>query len=169
LRSRRNLNMAIRKIAIPMQSMQLVDPSPVTLTNQDGDMRAALKVDKRVGRSVFRAYTLGNGEGAVNTLVQVGKNGTPQQISYALARREIARSNMNVLEIECVVRGHVNENGLPYNVNQVYHVEYEKDGVNEDMYVYAARYDLTKDHGRTTTLRLCRLGTLVADVPVKRK
>ena len=76
---------------------------------------------------------------------------------------------MSVLDIECVVRGHLNADGLPYAIDQVYTVTYEKDDVDDNMYVYAVQYNMTRDHGMLTTLRLCKLGTIVADVPSVRK
>jgi prophage tail gpP-like protein len=166
IRSRRNVNAAIRQIAVQLQTQNLVDPASITILNADKDMLRASKFG--AGKSVYRSFSLGNGEDAVNQLILVGNNGTPQQIGHALALRELARGNMQLLDVECVVRGHVNENGTPYNIDQVYHVEYEKDAVDEDMYVHSVSYDLTKDRGRTTTLKLCRLGTLVADVPYKK-
>jgi prophage tail gpP-like protein len=164
-RSRRNTNTAIRKIAVQLQALSITDPSLITQVNADREVR---KVSGSLaGRSVYRLFSQGNGTDAVNQLVQVGNSSTPQQIGYTLARRELAQSNMQVLEAEIVVKGHINDSGVPYQIDQVYSVFIEDDDVAENMYVYAAKYDMTKDRGRTTTLRLVRLGTIVADVPVR--
>ena len=162
VRVRRNTHTAIREIATQIQALAITDPSLITLENVDPDVQAVS--DSGAGRSVYRLFSQGNGTDAINQIVGTGNNAAPQEMGFALSRREIARSNMQVLDLEIVVRGHVNENGLPYNIDQVYHVVIEDDGVEEDLYLYAVKYDLTQERGRTTTLRLCRLGTIVADV-----
>jgi prophage tail gpP-like protein len=164
-RSRRNLNLAIRQIAVQLQALSITDPAPNTVDNADKDVKALQA--SGVGKSIYRLFSQGNGMDGVNQLIGVGKNFSPQEIGQTLARREIAHSNMGVLEVEAVVRGHTNERGNPYLVDQVYSVFIEDDGVAENMYVCAAKYDMTKERGRTTTLKLVRLGTIVADVPVR--
>jgi prophage tail gpP-like protein len=161
-RVRRNTNMAIRKIAVQLQTLNITDPSNITVTNGDPDVVAVAQY--RAGKSVYRTFSLGNGTDAVNQLTQVGSGGSPQQIGFTLSRKEVAKSNMDVLEIEAVVLGHFNEQGQLYNIDQVYHVVIDDENVAEDMYVHTIKYDLTKDRGMITTMRLSRLGTVVADV-----
>ena len=161
-RVRRNTHTAIREIATQIQALAITDPSLITMENIDFDVQAVS--DAGAGRSVYRLFSQGNGTDAINQIVGAGNNAAPQEMGFTLSRREIARANMQVLDLEIVVRGHVNENGLPYNIDQVYHVVIEDDDVEEDLYLYAVKYDLTQEKGRTTTLRLCRLGTIVADV-----
>jgi prophage tail gpP-like protein len=161
-RVRRNTHTAIREMATQIQALAITDPTLITLANIDPDLQVV--ANSGAGRSAYRLFSQGNGTDAINQIVGTGNNAAPQEMGFALSRREIARSNMQILDVEVVVRGHVNENGIPYNVDQVYHVVIEDDQVEEDLYLYAVKYDLTQDKGRTTTLRLCRLGTIVADV-----
>lgn len=164
-RVRRNVNTAIAEIAIQQQALGVTDPTPVTIENADPDVQRASAIG--AGKSIYRLFTLGNGMDAVNSLSAVGSGGGPQQIGFTLARREIAQSNMHVLEVETVVRGHLNPQGLPFNIDQVYHVRIEDDDVDEDLFVYSVRYDLTPQMGLLTTLKLVKLGTIVADVPMR--
>ena len=165
IRSRRNLTNAIRKIAVQLQTLSITDPTLSTVENKGEEILE--KSNYLIGKSIYRTFTLGNGEDAVNQIYQLGSNPTSNvitNIGQALAAREIAHSNMEILDVTCVVKGHINENGVPYDVDQVYTINYEKDDIDDDMYVYAVKYDLTEEHGMLTTLRLCKLYTIVADV-----
>jgi len=161
-RVRRNTNTAIRQIVTQLQSLNQVDAGVYTVRNQDRDVK---KVAKSLGgRSVYRLFNYGQGNDTINQITQVGNSsGSPSQIGQALSLREIARENMKVLEVEAVVRGHFNENGLVYNIDQIYNVQIEADDVSEDMYVHSCSYEMTMDHGMLTRLRLCRLGAICAD------
>lgn len=163
-RVRRNTNTAIKQIAVQVQALAITDPAAVTIQNLDKDVSAS-----GGGRSIYRLFSQGNGMDAVNQIQFVGNSAVPQEIGACLARREIALANTHVLEIEAVVKGHINSSGQPYNVDQIYSTFIEDEQVKEDLYLYAVRYDLTLERGMTTTLRLCRLGSLVADVPVRKQ
>ena len=158
-RSRRNVNTAIRKIVTQMSNMGQVDAGISTKTNHDPDMQKV--AGSLVGRSLYRHFTYGDGQEAYNQIVGVGnQSGNPKTIGDVYSLREIALENMKILTVECVVKGHLNERNMPYNVDQVYNVKIEKDAVDEDMLVYQIEYDLTIDHGMLTRLHLCRLGTI---------
>lgn len=163
-RVKRNTNQAIRQIATQLQNSQAADPAPITMSNQDKDVRKVAA--SGAGKSIYRVYSLGNGMDSVNILNQVNKNqnnavvGIGQQ--YTL--RQIAQENVKVLDVECVVEGHTNENGLLYNIDQIYDVTIEDDDVDEPLYVYAVSYELTLEQGLITKMRLCRKGTIVADI-----
>lgn len=160
-RVKRNVNGAIRKIVAQLQSLDQVDAATYTKLNNDPDMQAV--ADGLVGRSVYNRFSYGSGTDLVNQVTQVGnQTGNPRKIGDELALREIARENMKILDVEAVVEGHINEIGLPYNVDQVYNVRIEDDDVDEDMLVYNVSYELTSEHGKLTRMRLCRLGTIVA-------
>lgn len=157
-RVKRNTNNAIRIMASQMQNLESVNPAPITMKNQDRDV---LKIANDLGgRSVYRVWSLGNGMDAVNNLSQVGQ-GNFNSIGHQLTLREIARENMKVLDVEAVVEGHINDSNIPYAIDQIYNIKIDDESVDEPMYVYACRYDLTKDRGMLTTLRLCRLGSIV--------
>ncbi len=162
-RVRRNVNQAIRQIAVQLTNMQSVAAGNITLQNRDPDMRAVAA--SLAGRSVYELYSLGNGMDAANQLTVVGQGGGLGSIGNAYALRKIAQENMKILDVEACVEGHVNEAGLPYNTDQVYAVIIEDEDVAEPMYVYSCSYELTLEHGKMTRMRLCRLGTIVADVP----
>lgn len=162
VRVRRNVNQAIRKIVTQLQTLGQVDAGQFTVFNHDTDVKASRAYG--VGRSVYERFSYGSGNDVVNQVVQVGnQNGSPQQIGAALSRREIARDNVKVIDCEVVVQGHMNENGKPYNIDQVYNCQFEDDDVFEDLYVYACSYELTLEHGALTRLRLCRVGTTLVD------
>lgn len=164
-RVRRNLNQAIRQIVTQLQTMEQVDAGSFTKVNADKDM--APLVDKLVGRSVYAVFSYGQGTDAVNQIFQVGNGaGAPRVIGEALSLRELAKENMKVIDVEMTVEGHTNENGLAYNIDQVYSVEIEEEDVAEDLYVYSCSYELTPNSGAITRLRLCRLGTICADAAV---
>lgn len=160
-RVQRNLNHAIRQIVYQLQSCGQVDPTPGTKRNNDKDMKPLFNAG--VGMSVYRTFTYGSGTEAANTVTQIGnQDGNPRGIGDELSLRELARENIKICDVEVVVRGHVNDLGKPYNIDQVYAVKIEDDDVNEDMLVYSCNYELTLDHGMITRMRLCRLGTIVA-------
>lgn len=157
-RVRRNLNQAIRKIVTQLQTLTLVNPTPSTVNNNLSELRSR----SGVGRSVYSIFSYGAGEDAVNNITQVGnQKGAPNDIGSALSRREIARENMKTLDVEMVVEGHVNESGVPYNIDQLYEVQIDDEDVSQDLYVYHVSYELTIDHGILTRLNLCPKGTIV--------
>lgn len=85
------------------------------------------------------------------------------QVIQAYAKREIARQNFNEIQFECVVPGHFNANGEPYQIDTVYNVNYDRGNLFEDMYLYSVQYQLSLEQGQTTVLGFCRFGSIVAD------
>lgn len=160
-RVRRNLNQAIRQIVCQLSTLGQVDAGVYTNFNHDQDMREVRA--SLVGRSVYRKFDYGSGEDSVNVVTQVGsQSGAPRKIGNEYSLRDIAKDNMKVLDVEAVVEGHINSAGLAYNIDQIYNVQIEDEDVDEDMYVYGCSYELTKEHGMITRLRLCRKGTITA-------
>lgn len=160
-RSKRSVNHAIRQIVVQLSTLGQVDAGSFTNYNADPEVQARAK--SGVGRSVYISFSYGEGADAVNTVTQVGnQSGSIRQIGNEKALREIAKENMKILDVECVVRGHFNENNIPYNIDQIYNVQIEDDSIHEDMYVYACTYELTMEHGLITRLKLCKLGTICA-------
>lgn len=161
MRCRRNVNTAIRQIVCQLQDMNQVDAGQFTVNCNDADMLEVAPA--LVGRSVYTNFTYGNGADAYNQLTQVGNQpGNPKAMGHAYAMRQIARENMKIIDIEAVIRNHVNEDGVAYNVDQIYNVQFEDEDVSEDMYVYSCTYELTDKQGMLTRLRLCRKGTICA-------
>lgn len=160
-RSRRNVNQAIRRIVSQLQSLDAVDAGAFTKLNSDKDIKNLIKAG--VGRSVYRRFSYGSGTDTVNTVNQVGnQSGNYRKIGDELSLRELARENMKILDVEVVVPSHINSSGSFYDIDQIYDVFIEDDDVSEPMYVYSVGYELTKDAGMLTRLRLCRLNTIVA-------
>lgn len=163
VRVKRSPNLAIRKIAVQMQDLAITDPTPATVNNTDPDMVSIATA--KAGRSVYRTFSLGNGTEAYDKLVGVGNGQGVVSMGKALALREMAMDNAKVLDVECVVAGHINENGDPYDIDQVYEVVVDDDGLALPMYVYGVRHDYTKERGPITSLRLCKIGALVWGTP----
>ena len=69
---------------------------------------------------------------------------------------------MQVLDVEVTFQGHLNSNGVVYDIDQVYTCNIPDENVSEDLYCYAVTHELTLDHGMITKLKLCKLGTIVA-------
>lgn len=161
VRVKRNTNTAIRQIAVQLQDLERVNTGYITKVNNDKDMQQFQKT--KVGRSVYELFSYGSGTEVVNQINNLGNQGaTPRGAGDEYALRKIAEDNVKILDVECVVAGHINENNIPYNIDQMYQVIIEDEDVTEDMYVYAVTYELTPETGAITRLRLCRKNTLVA-------
>lgn len=119
------------------------------------------------GHRVPRAVVVSTPDGskpqdlsAINTINRAGG----ANILQAYAKREIARENMKELQVQCLVFGHYNENGEPYAPDQVYKIEYDIAGIDEELYLYAVEYGFGEDGGQRTNLFFCRkFYTIVAD------
>jgi prophage tail gpP-like protein len=164
-RVRRGTNLAIRQITTQLQTLSIVPPTS-TVMNNDKDMQKV--ASQGVGRSVFEMFSYGQGTDTINVLTQVGNsNSTPYAIGTAMSNRQLAKENMKIIDVEAVVRGHLNGDGDVYDIDQVYDVQIDADAVAEPMYVYSVAHELTLEHGRISRLRLCRLGSIVAYNPIQ--
>ena len=160
-RVRRNTNNAIRRIVNQMQNGGQIDPSAYTVNNQDADVQAVST--SGAGRSVYRVFSYSEGFNSVNFFTQVANIPTPvNTLGAAYSYREIARENVQVLDIEVTVQGHFNNNGTLYDIDQIYSCNIPDENINQNMYVYSITHDLTIEHGMITKLKLCKLGTIVA-------
>lgn len=159
-RVRRNLNQAIRQIVYQLSTMNQVDAAAFTIENAIPEMREVLPAF--VGRSVYMNFTYAQGNDGINQVDKIGnQSASPKKIGDTYALREMAADNVKILDIEVIVRGHVNSRGIVYNIDQCYDVFIEEENVQEKMFVYAVTYELTEKMGMTTRLRLCKLGSLV--------
>lgn len=138
-----------------------VGPQQVLLNNAPGPSRL-----RRLGYLVPKSVVFSNpnatdpqGLSAINAITAAGSN-----VLQAYAKREIARENTNEIQFQCLVQGHYNDNGDPYQVDTVYHIDYDRGNIFEDMYLYQVDYQLTPERGQTTVLTFCRFGSIVADV-----
>lgn len=135
----------------PQQILYNSAPGPTRLR------KAGYLVPKAVVTSNINA-TDPQGLSAINA-VQAGGS----QVIQAYAKREIARQNFNEIQFECVVPGHFNASGEPYQIDTVYNVNYDRGNLSEDMYLYSVQYQLSLEQGQTTVLSFCRFGSIVAD------
>lgn len=121
---------------------------------------------RNLGNVVARSVMVSTPQGAdpqslsgVNALVVGGSN-----ILQAYAKRELARRNQQELIVQATVPGYYNENGDPYQVDQVYKIEFDRGPVDESMYLFQIDYELSEEGGQKTNLYFCRKGTIVSDV-----
>lgn len=98
------------------------------------------------------------GLSGINALQAAGST-----VLQAYAKREIARSNINEIIVQCLVQGHYNDLGEPFVADTVYNIDYDRGNVLEDMYLFAVEYQLS-DQGQFTVLSFCRFGSIVADI-----
>jgi len=160
-RVKRNVNQSVRQIIVQLQELNLVDAAGYTIQNNMKEVRDLSGA--RVGRSIYETFSYGAGHEAANQLLLVGdQSGNFTSIGNEYALRTIARENTKVLNVDIAVEGHLNSEGQPYNIDQIYSVFIDDEDINEDMYVYACSYELTMQHGMMTRLQLCKLGTIVA-------
>jgi len=98
-----------------------------------------------------------------NTVTRAGA----ANLLQAYAKREMARANIHELQVQCRVVGHYNDRGEPYKADQVYRIQYDLDGIDEDMYLYQVEYEMSEGGSQQTSLFFCRqVNTLVSDVKV---
>lgn len=163
-RVRRNTNTAIRQIVVQLQTLQLVDAGAYTLQNSDSDVRAVS--GSFAGKSVYESFTYGDATTTINTIKALGNAfADPFKLGANKAMREIARSNVQVLDIEITVQGHFNPLGTLFDVDQIYNVVIPDESINQPMYVYAVTHELTVNNGMISKLRMCQVsGTLVAGI-----
>lgn len=164
-RVKRNVNQAIRRIITQLQTLGQVHAAPNTLINGDDEVLDVLAVDSRVGRSVYETFTYGEGSEAANQIQLVGnQNASPNYLGAVHSRRKVAKENVNILQVDCVVEGHFDSDGNVYDVDRIYDVRIEDEDLAIPMYCYAVTYNMTMQMGMTTNLKLCKVGnTLTAD------
>lgn len=87
----------------------------------------------------------------------------PKNILYTYAQREVARQNINELQVQVTVPGHYDDHGIPFVPDSTYRVTSDRGDVDEVMYLYEVQYQLDEGGGQRSTLHLCRLGTIVSN------
>lgn len=160
-RVKRNWNNAIRQIVVQMQNGAQWNAGQFTINNNDSDLLQV--VGSGVGRSVYNISSFGTGAAGVNFFLKVANTPSPtNNLGAAIGYRQIARENVQILEVELAVQGHFDSQGNLYNVDKVYYVNIPDENISQNMYCYSITMELTLDHGMITKLRLCKLGTIVA-------
>lgn len=136
---------------------------------------------RKFGHRVPKAVVVSTPEGTapqdlaeINTLTVANQNAAQQKFSQAGAstllqaygKREMARANIKELQIQVQMPGHYNDQLVPFLPDQVYRVQYDVDGVDEDMYCYEVEYFLDEQGGQRSRLFFCRQSSIVADARV---
>lgn len=116
------------------------------------------KVIKTVVVSASNAGTP-QGAGELTTLLRSGGGG----FINAYAKRELARQNVNAIQVQIKVQGHYNAAGEPYLVDTVYNIQFERGEVNQNMYLFEVEYSLSQSEGQISLLNFCSLNCIVAD------
>lgn len=142
------------------------------LKNRASGPSRLLKAGHILTKSVTVSTAMGNSPqdlAEVNKLQAAASAPGPgnSNILQAYGKRELAKYNHKELIVECEVPGHYNENGEPYQVDQVYYVEYERADIAKEMYLFQVQYSLNDDIGQRTRLYLCNKGTIVADAATR--
>lgn len=124
-----------------------------------------------LGHKVIKAVVTSTPQGSspqdlsqVNDFTVAKASAGDGNLLKAFAKREIARANLNELQVQCQVVGHYNESGVPYMPNQVYTIKYDLDGIDEDMYLHKVEYTFDVNQSQKTNLFFCRRTAIVSDV-----
>lgn len=157
----------IGNIIVPIWSGQETVADRVTPESVLYNAAAGPSRLRKLGHRVPKTVVVSTPQGAdpqelsgINALAVAGGS----NILQAYAKRLIARENQRELIVQAVVPGHFNEAGVPYQVDQVYKVEYDRGGVDEAMYLFGVDWQGSEEFGQKSILTFCRLGTIVSDV-----
>lgn len=134
------------------------------LNNADPDVTRLRKLKHFVPKTIVVSMPQGSSAQDLSEVTRIKVQGGGANLLQAYAKKMLARENQKALIVEAVVPGHYNENGIPYQIDQVYNIEYDRGDVFEQMYLFEVNYSLSEDTGEQTRLVFCRLGTIVADI-----
>jgi hypothetical protein len=122
-----------------------------------------------VTKTIVSSISVGADAAGADTATRINNAQKPTtDLLGQYASRQIARDNFNEVLVTCVVAGHYNENGQPYANDTVYNIEYDRAGLNENMYLYSVEYQGTNERGQWTILNFCKLGTIVEGIKVNK-
>jgi prophage tail gpP-like protein len=111
-------------------------------------------------RAVVTSMPSGSDAGSASDINRITVGGSNQLQLNAI--REMQRENVKEIEVQVNVKGHYNDDLMPFLVDQVYNINYPAAGVTEKMYLYQVEYSLDASKGPRTSLYFCRLGCIVA-------
>lgn len=159
---------SIPNILVPIWSGQerVTDklPQQAVENNADGPKRlrtAGHRVTKSLVTSIPQATESAQDAAIVNALVY---SGSPANFLKAIAYRELARQNHKELIVQAVVPGHYFSDGVPYQVDQVYNIIYDRASIDGDkMFLFQVDYTFDGSVGQRTNLYFCKLGSIIAD------
>jgi prophage tail gpP-like protein len=161
----------IPNVIIPVWSGQesvqsRVSPEQRILNNAPGPKRL-YGFQHRVPKTVVVSTPQGGDPQSLSGANQITIAGS--NILQAYAKREIARANVNEVQVQVNIQGHYNDDLTPVMHDSTYQVNYPRAGVAENMYAHTVEYSLSREQGQKTSLHLCRLGSIVADTPIQPK
>lgn len=149
-------------------------PQAALLNNSAGPKRL-----RSYGHRVPRAVVISTPQGDapqdladINTLRVAAQNAAKHKentagnsnLIQAYAKREMAKANLKELIVQVNIVGHYNSRAEPINTDQTYHIKYDDDGIDEDMYLYEIEYSMDEASGPQTKLYFCRQTAIVSDV-----
>lgn len=136
---------------------------------------------RKYGHRVPKAVVVSTPDGTapqdladINTLTVALQNASKQKksaaagsnILQAYGLREMARANVKELSVQIQVAGHYNDQLIPFAPDQVYRVQYDVDGIDEDMYLYEVEYFLDEQGSQRSRLFFCKQTSIVANSKV---
>ncbi len=148
-------------------------PLPAVKNRNKGAIRL-----KNLGHVVAKAVVTSTPQGAspqdladINALLVAGQQQNAEinfknapTILNAYAEREMAKLNMKTLQVQATVPGHYNDRAEPLLVDQVYRIQYDIDGIDQDMFLYEVEYTMTEGEGQRTRMFFCPQDSLVSKV-----
>lgn len=139
-----------------------VAASQILLNNAPGPSRL-YGFKHRVPKTIVTSAPSGADPQSAATVANLVLSGG-STILQAYAKRELARANVNEMQVQAVVKGHYRDDLVPILVDTCFDVYYPRGGVDETLYLHTVGYSMSAREGQRTSLSLCRLGSIVADV-----
>lgn len=156
----------IPNIIIPVwtgqESVQALLPEQV-IANGAQNPKRLLTQSHRVPKCIVVSNPQGSDPQALSSVNQFTQAGGSNVLA-AYAKRELARANIGEVGVQVNLQGHYNSDLDPILIDSVYHVNYPRASLSEDMYVHTVSYSLSVGGGQRTSAFLCRLGCIVADI-----
>lgn len=148
--------------AAQVQAQRMVAKSQGIPNNAPGPKRLR-QLGHRVSKVVVVSEPSADRRDSANFAATLQAVGLPNLLQ-TMALREMARQNMHELEVQAIIPGHLNDFGIAVRPDQSYTIEFDRDGVNERMYLYDVEYSLDEKQGPRTVMSFVRMGTICAGV-----
>lgn len=138
------------------------------LTNPFAEVATLSSLGHRLATVYISSDPKGGDPQTINELNQFAKQPNPVVARMnAYGFRLMARENMRILQIQVVVPGHVNEFGVPYIIDEMYHIVFDRAGIDHQMYLYQLEYTCSESDGPRTLLQFTYPNTIVAGANYK--
>ncbi len=140
------------------ESVQTISKKQAKPNNAEGPARLY-----KAGHRLYRTIVTSAPSGDVKDAAELNRFIGSDDYMSALAKKEMARENINEMIVTCSVPGHLNEQGDPFMPDQCYNIIHDAEGIDEKMYLFGVEYALSEDSGQVTHLSFCKLNTIVSD------